>query len=201
LQQLTRASCPVLGSAKDFAADKSSSAMFSISSSGIMASMKRSLQAKDIVNLEYFLHRDTELHQQELQLRDRAIGLQLENDSNLGKQNVLSALTRWIEARVSMEFGSPEQKSPGELFADSVELGHFLSIIIGIVLGITTGLAFFSYSGTTPVNVFSFLLLFVVSRRSFSPACYFSPQRPENSFQMSGCHPFTFFFSNLWVKN
>ncbi len=37
-------------------------------------------------------------------------------------------------------------------------------VIIGIVVGLTGGFSFFTYTGTTPVNVFHFLLIFVVSQ-------------------------------------
>lgn len=141
--------------------------MFSNYSSGILLSMNKSLQAQDIVNLEYFFHQDAQLQQQELILRDRTLGRQLEGDSSLAEQNPLSVIIAWLEARVSIEFGFPEQKSPGEIFAESLEFGYFLTIFIGLVVGIIAGLAFFSYSGTTPVNVFSFLLLFVASQIFF----------------------------------
>ncbi|MBW2660389.1 MAG: DUF2868 domain-containing protein, partial [Deltaproteobacteria bacterium] len=57
-----------------------------------------------------------------------------------------------------------ENKSPGEIFLDSHSALKVLLVILGIILGVGAGLSFFTYSGTTPVNVFHFLIFFVFSQ-------------------------------------
>ena len=61
-------------------------------------------------------------------------------------------------------FPAPDRKSPGAIFGDAYFLARNLAVIKGILVGLVAGFSFFTYTGTTPVNVFHFLLLFVISQ-------------------------------------
>ncbi|TKB28522.1 DUF2868 domain-containing protein [Desulfopila sp. IMCC35006] len=130
-----------------------------------MRSMKTTWQYKHIIDLEYFCHQDVDVDNDTLHQRDRKIFL--ENKDQFGSEQS-PANRRWIWAwltkRMQQDFPTPEQKSPGTIFRDGYFMAKSLAVIIGIVVGLTGGFSFFTYTGTTPVNVFHFLLLFVVSQ-------------------------------------
>ncbi len=135
------------------------------SHSGIIRSMKTNWNYKHIIDLEYFRHQDTDIDELTLHQRDRNIFLdthkQQEITGNVSNNQLIRA---WLQKRIAENFPPPEQKSPGTLFADAYFLIRSLAIIFGILTGLTAGFSFFTYTGTTPVNVFHFLLLFVVSQ-------------------------------------
>jgi len=70
----------------------------------------------------------------------------------------------WLKDRINHEFPGSENKSPGEIFQDTLSLLKGLCTAGGSLFGIVAGLSFFSYSGTTPVNVFQFLIVFIFSQ-------------------------------------
>ena len=128
-----------------------------------MAPMKTTWNYQDIINLEYFFHRDKDGEEADLHRRDRQIFLdhqqQAATKERLSRREILRL---WLKARVAGEFPGPEQKSPGALLGDALRFAKGLAIVMGTVLGAGTGLTFFTYTGTTPVNVFHFLLFFVL---------------------------------------
>lgn len=130
-----------------------------------MAPMKTTWNYQDIINLEYFFHRDKAGEEALLHRRDRQIFLdhqeQATTKDRLSRREILRL---WLKARVAGEFPGPERKSPGALLGDALRLAKGLAIVLGMVLGASTGLTFFTYTGTTPVNVFHFLLFFVFSQ-------------------------------------
>ncbi len=129
-----------------------------------MASMKNGIDYKDLIDLEYFLTQDQDIDDSVKHNRDRELFLQLQSTEEATKHTPDSLIRAWVKKRVQQNFVSPDQKSPGSLFAD---LRKFLSTLLlfkGIFVGFLTGLIFFSYAGNTPVNVFHFLLFFVFSQ-------------------------------------
>ncbi|WP_457577352.1 DUF2868 domain-containing protein [Desulfomarina sp.] len=68
------------------------------------------------------------------------------------------------DTTLSREFSDTESRSPGKLFSDAHLLTRILVLVFGIVSGTGAGLSFFHYSGTTPINVFQFLLFFIFSQ-------------------------------------
>jgi hypothetical protein len=133
--------------------------------SGIMRRMKTNWQYKDIIDLEYFCHRDSDADDDGLHLRDRNIFLEDQDQPGGETASTPRNLIRlWISKRRQQDFPGPDRKSPGAIFGDAYLLARNLAIIKGLLVGLVAGFSFFTYTGTTPVNVFHFLLLFVVSQ-------------------------------------
>ncbi len=127
--------------------------------------MKTNWSYKHIIDLEYFRHLDADINDHILHQRDRNIFLDTRQQRNLtGHASSRQLLGTWLQKRIDKNFPPPDHKSPGTLFADAYLLIRSLAIIFGILTGLTAGFSFFTYTGTTPVNVFHFLLLFVVSQ-------------------------------------
>ena len=130
--------------------------------------MKTKWQYNHIIDLEYFSHQDAGKDRTELHQRDRNILLQhkdqLGNKSEPANHELLQL---WLTERKEKDFPGPEKKSPGTIFGDVYFLARNLSAIKGILVGLVAGFTFFTYTGTTPVNVFHFLLLFIVSQLFF----------------------------------
>jgi len=125
--------------------------------------MKTNRQYDDIIDLEYFCHRDAAVDRSELHRRDRNIMLENREQPAGGDQPTNRQLVRlWLSARRGSSFPGPDRKSPGSIFGDTYLLARNLAGIKGILVGLLAGFSFFTYAGTTPVNVFHFLLLFVV---------------------------------------
>ncbi len=120
--------------------------------------MKKCFLLQDIINLEYFLHLDKGTSPASLHKRDREIFL---SQGEKAGGDARSAIRLWLASRMRQEFFDSDLRSPGEIFADILRITNAIAIAAGIIVGAGTGLAFFSYSGTTPVNVFQFLLLFI----------------------------------------
>lgn len=115
--------------------------------------------------MEYFFQRDKELDNEELHQRDRNFFLAetkgLKDKLQPPRRQLFKA---WIAARNHEEFAGPEHRSPGVIFEDSLFIAGNLSLGVGIFTGLAAGLSFFTYSGSTPVNVFHFLFFFVFSQ-------------------------------------
>ena len=129
--------------------------------------MKTSWNYQDIIDLEYFAQRDKVAAESDLHQRDRRIYLDYLQAT--GKKNGLSRremLRLWLTARRQEEFAGPEERSPGAIVADGLRLAKGLAIFFGLFLGAGAALSFFTYGGSTPINVLHFLLFFVVT--SFS---------------------------------
>ena len=125
--------------------------------------MKPRWQYQDIIDLEYFLHGDRTTQETELQQRDRDIYLALKK-SGQPAQDDADLLRAWIQARRQTAAAQDQLSSPGHLFQKLEGVARVISPVKGLLIGTVTGFAFFSYNGTTPINVFHFLLLFVVSQ-------------------------------------
>ncbi|MCP3891710.1 MAG: DUF2868 domain-containing protein [Desulfobulbaceae bacterium] len=162
--------------------------------------MKTSLQYKDIIDLEYFFNQDRDLGPEELHKRDRQISLQFEQDCKESEPTPIAQVKDWLQQRRSTQFSTPQQKSPGGIFYDAFRAGSIVVALKGLLVGIIAGLAFFTYSGTTPVNVFQFLLLFVGSQFLFILVLLFcflvKVLRPEIRLPS----PYSFFYLALIKK-
>jgi len=127
--------------------------------------MKSKLQYKDLINLEYFFARDTEIQQSDLHIRDREIALNLQDQiETTTNQQPKQLILGWLKERGQRDFAGETQKSPGNIFQEMLHSTSFLVTLTGIITGSITGFAYFSYSGTTPVNILQFLALFIVSQ-------------------------------------
>ncbi len=115
------------------------------------------LRLQDIINLEYLFELDRKISPAVLHKRDRKFATSFPIKTPVSP----ATLHPWISFRVKQEFGGKAQRSPGEIFTDFFHILTMGFIVTGGFTGIFSGLAFFSYTGTTPVNVFQFLLLFI----------------------------------------
>ncbi|MEE4165129.1 MAG: DUF2868 domain-containing protein [Desulfocapsaceae bacterium] len=126
--------------------------------------MKSFWTYSDIFDLEYFFYRDHAVGDSTLHHRDRSIFLDLEKQ-NPGEQDTTSKLLHaWLEEQRNVTTGQKEHLLPGALVDEMIRLMMVVLPITGVLAGLLGGLAFFSYSGTTPVNVFHFLFLFIFSQ-------------------------------------
>jgi len=126
--------------------------------------MKQKWNYKDCVDLEYFFHKDADDPAEHLRERDRNIFLKQTEQTSSNPPDNNQLIKLWLEQRIDHEFPGNENKSPGEIFQDTLSLLKGLCMVGGSLFGIAAGLSFFSYSGTTPVNVFQFLILFIFSQ-------------------------------------
>ena len=122
--------------------------------------MRENWTYTDLIDLEYFLAGDREIPQADLHRRDRQLYLGLPEETK--KAGVRWLIHHWLLERRSQEY--PRGKSPGRAMVDTFKWFSVIVAICGAVLGLTSGLTFFTYSGTTPVNVINFLFLFVFSQ-------------------------------------
>jgi len=117
----------------------------------------------DIMDLEYFFQNDGDLSEAERHERDRRDYLEgFGMSSPPTGQTTGELLSAWLRARRKDHGDQPPL--PGTLARETHGLLRLLLIVAGLVCGGAGGLAFFSYSGTTPVNVLHFLALFVFSQ-------------------------------------
>jgi len=116
----------------------------------------------DIMDLEYFFQQDGDTAGEKLHERDRQIYLD-HGGSAVQDEPAPSLLALWLAARRQTQ-GDDAPPLPGTLFHETHALLRLLLIGFGLVSGAGGGLAFFSYSGATPVNVLHFLVLFVFSQ-------------------------------------
>lgn len=134
--------------------------------SGIMADMKSGWQLPNLIDLEYLFHLDRDSDHAELHHRDRQIFLDLENGSLIeGQAESKRVLLLWVKKRLeTVRSPNSRMASPGHIYAGELQLARQVSWVLGAFIGILAGIGFFSYSGTTPINVFHFLLIFIASQ-------------------------------------
>jgi len=133
-----------------------------------MGRMKTNEKYNCIIDLEYFFHQDADTDRNTLQQRDRNIYLAgRDQQKNADAPSSEELIRLWLTRRSQEEFPGPEKKSPGTIFGDVSLLFRNLATFKGMFVGLIAGFSFFTYTGTTPVNVFHFLLLFIVSQLAF----------------------------------
>ena len=126
---------------------------------------------KDLIDLEYFLQRDEgeedESEQKSVLKRDRYIYLNkilpLEKEDPSTPRSVIRA---WLEQRKKMEKSDAETTGvlPGEAFDEGYRLMGFGFLIVGLLSGAGLAFSFLNYRGTEPLNISSYLALFVLSQ-------------------------------------
>jgi len=127
--------------------------------------MKTPWQIKDLIDLEYFLHIDSEdTHpgrRSNIEARDRDIFLKvvhprLRQTSAFPRRLVIKS---WLDRRreVKMKTTAAEAVLPGEAYAETFRLLGYGLFILGGLSGIGLAIALLSYTGTTPLNISVFL--------------------------------------------
>ncbi len=124
--------------------------------------MKSDWTYRDLIDLTFFCSLDKEADQGQLHKRDRSI--YLAENVEREEEDTKSLLHRWLRQRRSDVFADKGGKSPGTILRDALSLLTAFLLCVGLISGMTAGVSFFSYSGTTPVNVFHFLFIFVFSQ-------------------------------------
>lgn len=122
--------------------------------------MKGKWTHADLIDLEFFVGLDRDAGHKELHERDRQI--RLECADQVQDEDRDSLLLGWVESRRKHYFATSH--SPGRQVAESFRTTCLVLIVCAAVAGASSGLTFFSYTGTTPVNVLHFLFIFVFSQ-------------------------------------
>ena len=125
-----------------------------------MVGMKQTWTYAELIDLEYCLSLDRDSAPTALHERDRAIYLQFAGQAPDSSRQ--SLLHRWLIHRRQQLFGSGQ--SPGQVVGQSFRSLSFIIVAGATIIGLVSGLGFFTYSGTTPVNVLNFLFIFVFSQ-------------------------------------
>jgi hypothetical protein len=124
---------------------------------------------RDIIDLEYFIHKDADHesggNQVYLHERDRNIFLssvlpEAQQDETPDRQFVIKT---WLNRRRDAE-NVKTTVLPGEAFESLYSSFRLIFLVIGLVIGGASGLSFLTYTGNSPVNVFVYLSIFVVSQ-------------------------------------
>ena len=124
---------------------------------------------RDIIDLEYFFHKDAVSQSAEdqhyLNERDRNIFLDsvrpgIKEGKTADRQFTIKT---WLNRRREEE-AAEEAVLPGEGFESLYGSFRLLFILAGLVVGGGAGLSFLTYTGNRPVNVFVYLTVFVVSQ-------------------------------------
>ena len=122
---------------------------------------------RDLVDLEYFLHRDAEAqstdNRQDLHARDRKIFLEsvansAGEDAAPDRQVLLRA---WLN-RMRQEEKAGSAVLPGEGVESLLGSLRFLFLVVGLLFGGVSGASYLTYTGDSPVNVFVYLSVFVL---------------------------------------
>ena len=121
--------------------------------------MNKNFTHKDILDLEYFHYLDEGEPYDRLHKRDRQICLTQEGE----KSTTATLLLDWLTSRRNT-ISRNNQASPGTIMHEALNLFAIILPLLGLTVGLFSGLAFFTYTGETPVNVFHFLFLFVFSQ-------------------------------------
>jgi len=122
---------------------------------------------RDIIDLEYFFHKDavsqSAENQQYLNERDRNIFLRsvkpsLKEDETPDRQFIIRAWLNWRRQEETAE----DAVLPGESFESLYSSFRIFFILAGFFLGGGAGLSFLTYTGDRPLNVFVYLFVFVL---------------------------------------
>lgn len=122
--------------------------------------MKQIWTHADLIDLEYCLNRDRQTAPADLHRRDRQIYLEFTSRGAARSREAL--IYQWLGARKRQLFD--DGVSPGRTVSLGFRQLSFLIILTASIIGLISGLAFFSYSGSTPVNVLNFLFIFIFSQ-------------------------------------
>jgi len=113
-----------------------------------MSTSRNGSLLEDLVKLEHLLQADASESYEKLQNRDRKIGIKLEHLKNAPIKQIRS----WLGFTDDATF-STEAIGRTNLFISSA------LIIIGLIMGISTGLALFFYTGEQPINIINVLAI------------------------------------------
>jgi len=125
----------------------------------------------DLLDLEFFLEEDRKTllagQEEELHRRDREIYQQIhtrcQHSDASGQASCL--LWNWLQQRRATVSGASHL--PGQVFSELIRLASWLFTGLALAAGWGMTISFLSYSGTSPINVATFLAIFVCSQLLF----------------------------------
>ncbi|CAG37583.1 DUF2868 domain-containing protein [Desulfotalea psychrophila] len=115
---------------------------------------------RDIIDAAFFFHLDRQKNWQELHKRDRA--LFLEYVPKDGQEDSARLLSIWLAAQRGKQCIDTE--SIGTIVSKALSRIHLILLVISFFVGISATTTFLYYSGTTPINIFSFIIIFIGSQ-------------------------------------
>lgn len=108
---------------------------------------------RDIIDLEYFLHQDPET----VSGRDRQVYLEYTR-SHPGPPKRRALLKYWLEDRRRREADRDRAEAmPGAIYSETAALASLILCALALATGTVLAWTLLSYSGRTPVNVFTCL--------------------------------------------
>ena len=121
----------------------------------------------DIIDLEYFLHQDSDEDEAVLDQRDRHIFTQTlsstsGDDLKQAASDNREMIRKWLDARRRIEEDSENALLPGTAYADSYKTVKIVMALLGGVLGFLMATTLLRYSGAEPINVAYYLGVLVV---------------------------------------
>ncbi len=131
--------------------------------------MKLPWHIEDIIDLEYFLQKDEAKDEAVISRRDRDTFLKqvvpsLAAGEPSGEQDRRNAVRLWLNERRQLEAArsGKEDGSPGTVFRDILSLISAVLLIAGLFVGMGLAFAVLQYQGREPINVSTYLGVFVL---------------------------------------
>lgn len=128
----------------------------------------------DLIDLEYFLHREDPLsdayskethHLEERRHYLDVIRPFLKKGTDTGSESEKKILRHWLEFKRNAESNQPiPSPLPGELFKQTYAFFVLVFMILGLSSGSGLSFSFLIYQGQAPLNVSAYLGLFVLSQ-------------------------------------
>lgn len=127
--------------------------------------MKDIWKFADIVDLNFYCRLDQEQEEvsnDDLHRRDRQIFLENRQAEQLHTSSHLQCLRLWLASRRISIKASGQPYNPGQDLYRLLQFFKYLLAACGMLAGLIAGTSYFAYTGTTPLNVFTFFLLFIL---------------------------------------
>ena len=130
--------------------------------------MKSTWKIPDIIDLEYFLHQDSNEDEDILDQRDRKIFTRNITSDSVGnvkhpKMNNISVIREWLDVRRQMEKQAFENVLlPGNAYAEIYKTLKIVFAFSGLILGLGLVTTLLRYSGGEPINVAYYLGVLVL---------------------------------------
>lgn len=124
-------------------------------------------RARDILDLEFFLEQDRHLDEEDLKQRDRRLFLQeLRSEFNIENQTLTRDIRRklilsWVRLRRQEPDPGSDHVFPGEIYHNACYWLVMACLVFSFMAGVSVCTAFFTYTGSQPLNVAWFLAVTV----------------------------------------
>lgn len=121
---------------------------------------------RDCLDLEYLVECDKDSFEDDLHRRDRTLYMEMEQQAHHAESSSVKTqlLRRWLELRRAQCDREMAPRWPGKLLEEVMHLLRTLLVCCLFISGVSSGMVYFRYSGTLPVNVLPFFMIFVVAQ-------------------------------------